>query len=388
MLRRLIQNKQAAQLLLHDAAALGPRDAAARHAGSTSLTCLRRFSAPSDQDGASSAPEGGAAAATPPASAPGGDAPASAAADPSAAAAFPSSAQLKNAKLWQQWVAGKLDEKATGATRPAALPNPCPAPATAPGRRRRLTPRRPRRAAVAGDDSRAAPGRQLPGRPKWVPGNAPSPRGEGPRSPPAARPSRSTGGPRPWTAAPRHGARASEDRISSLIAQPAPSPPTGPQFGWLGAATDAPRVIPGAAAKAEEMSPARLHPHRLFFPGQTYAPLDLDPYKAKEVTIKQDLMRRGTAVPAAAVEAFADFRNVPFLSNFVSPAGKLLPRRRTRLPAKLHREVGRQVRLARVMAVMHPTDKWMPAHRRRRMEMAQQGAPPPPPPEAAQQAAA
>jgi ribosomal protein S18 len=46
------------------------------------------------------------------------------------------------------------------------------------------------------------------------------------------------------------------------------------------------------------------------------------------------------------VEACADFRNAQFLTNFVSEAGKLVPRRRTRLQQKLHRHLCRQVRPA------------------------------------------
>ena len=57
----------------------------------------------------------------------------------------------------------------------------------------------------------------------------------------------------------------------------------------------------------------------------------------------------------------ADFRNPLFLNNFISDAGKLQPRRRTRLPAKMHRDLARQVKLSRALALMCPTEKIKPA---------------------------
>lgn len=46
-----------------------------------------------------------------------------------------------------------------------------------------------------------------------------------------------------------------------------------------------------------------------------------------------------------------------FLSNFVSDAGKLIPRRITRLPAKLQHRVAAGVKTARAMAIMPYTEK-------------------------------
>lgn len=46
-----------------------------------------------------------------------------------------------------------------------------------------------------------------------------------------------------------------------------------------------------------------------------------------------------------------------FLATFVTDVGKLIPRRHTRLPAKLQRRVARAVKTARAMAVMPYEDK-------------------------------
>lgn len=54
------------------------------------------------------------------------------------------------------------------------------------------------------------------------------------------------------------------------------------------------------------------------------------------------------------MEKTADFRNAQFLASFVTETGRLLPRRATKLSAKLHRHVGRQVKTARAMALMRP----------------------------------
>lgn len=135
------------------------------------------------------------------------------------------------------------------------------------------------------------------------------------------------------------------------------------KYGVLGTAADAPRHVPGAAAKAEETSPDRLLPHRLFYPGATYAPEDLDPYKAKPVAFLSDLnVQRGSISPSLAVKN-ADFRNPAFLNNFISDAGKIQSRRRTRMPAKVHRETVRQIKLARMLALMCPTAKVHPPRR-------------------------
>jgi ribosomal protein S18 len=162
--------------------------------------------------------------------------------------------------------------------------------------------------------------------------------------------------------------RSTQDRIASILVpegdNPTPHYNTG-KYGILGTAADAPKFVPGAAARAEEVSPDRLLPHRLFYPGATYSPDELDPYKAKPVGMLSDLtIRRGT-ISRSLVATQADFRNPSFLNNFISDAGKLNPKRRTRLPAKMHRELARQVKLARSLALMNPVGKVVPPRQMR-----------------------
>ena len=150
--------------------------------------------------------------------------------------------------------------------------------------------------------------------------------------------------------------RSVQDRIAAILVpeEGTASHPSG-RYDILGTATDAPRHVPGASSRAEEISPRRLLPHRLFYPGATYSPEELDPYKAKPVTMLSDLVVRRGSIQPRVVEASNDFRNPNFLNNFISESGKINPRRQTRLPAKLHRIVVRQIKLARSLALMCPT---------------------------------
>jgi ribosomal protein S18 len=125
----------------------------------------------------------------------------------------------------------------------------------------------------------------------------------------------------------------------------------------LGKAEDAPKVVAGASARAQEISPRRIHPHRLFYPGATYSPEELNPYKAKDIVMRSDLtVRRGT-IPTQVVKDQADFRNVEFLQYFMKDTGKLFPRRKTCLPAKVHRELMREIKISRVLALSNPLKK-------------------------------
>lgn len=234
-------------------------------------------------------------------------------------------ATLENAKLWRQWVDGKLDDR----QRPAGLTSYTPSSANT---------------------------SQMPARASW-----PQQQGSltGTRTAPRFRPKDPS---KDWKANSRS-QRSAQDRIASLLVPGDDSGGAAHQsgrYGVLGSATDAPRHVPGAAAKAEEISPQRLLPHRLFYPGATYAPEDLDPYKAKPVEMMSDLIVRRGNISSRVVSAAADFRNPALLNNFIGPSGKLEPRRRTRLPSKLHREMVRQVKLARALAVMCPTAKVLP----------------------------
>lgn len=128
-------------------------------------------------------------------------------------------------------------------------------------------------------------------------------------------------------------------------------------YELIGRAEDAPKVVAGASARAAEISPQRIHPHRLFYPGAKYSPEELNPYKAKAVLMRSDLTVQRGSIPKDVVSDQADFRNTSFLTYFLKDSGKLVSRRRTALPAKLHRELMREIKLARSLALMDPMSK-------------------------------
>eukprot|EP00887_Chlorella_sp_A99_P008040 scaffold12.g8040.t1 len=143
------------------------------------------------------------------------------------------------------------------------------------------------------------------------------------------------------------------------------------RYAPLVEAKDAPTLMRGGATHTDSVSPARVHPHRLFYPGQNYSPQDLDPYKGRlrpPTTSEQRARNRRPVVPRTVMER-ADFRNPKFLSQFVSEGGKLHPRRRTQLRQKLHRHLARQVKIARIMGLMAPDAK-VPQHVRASREQA------------------
>jgi ribosomal protein S18 len=130
------------------------------------------------------------------------------------------------------------------------------------------------------------------------------------------------------------------------------------QLGAPGAAGTAAAVAPAAApaaaspaaASASGLSrtadaptfeePPRLHPLRLFYPGQTYKPEDLDvdlsdsaaAFVHRPSQKTRQLHKRGQAANAELYSS-ADFRNGRLLSGFISEAGKLLPRRTNKVCA-------------------------------------------------------
>jgi ribosomal protein S18 len=89
---------------------------------------------------------------------------------------------------------------------------------------------------------------------------------------------------------------------------------------------------------------------------------ELDPYKEAEAA--HDF---GAAAPppfnADEVTRLADYKNAPLLAAFLSSTGKLPGRSATGLRAKLHRRYCRQVKIARIMGVLSPTQRWEPPHK-------------------------
>lgn len=181
---------------------------------------------------------------------------------------------------------------------------------------------------------------------------------------------------------------ASKQILPKKPSAPARQPPAQPQQPALAAGPGRRAVFPEPSERpnemmgfaklgdqtAEDIRPAtsfgftgRIHPTRNFFPGQVYTPQDLirAPADAQAASPpprnwapKPQLKR----MPAHEVLENATFTNYEMLDNFVTDAGKLHPRRRTALQAKTHRYLNRQIKIARIMALLPPTrrlsDRW------------------------------
>jgi len=94
----------------------------------------------------------------------------------------------------------------------------------------------------------------------------------------------------------------------------------------------------------------RVHPKRTFAPGQTYNPEDLNPYMTSRPGSR---VRGPRLMPGASeVQEQADYKNVAFLHRFLSPAGRMLSRRMTKLPVNEHIKVMRSIKLARNMGLI------------------------------------
>ena len=165
--------------------------------------------------------------------------------------------------------------------------------------------------------------------------------------------------------------KTTEQKIIDIIAPPSPHVHQLPKQGYaaLGQAQDAPNPYPTVNAKADEMSPQRIHPHRLFYPMQLYSPVDLNPYKQKPIEVTQNFSSRMRSCPVTPSKAIslADYRNVGFLHEFLSVTGQLPAKRHTQLQSKLHRHLCRQIKIARQMGLISPDgsskEKWMAKQR-------------------------
>jgi ribosomal protein S18 len=171
--------------------------------------------------------------------------------------------------------------------------------------------------------------------------NSPGPEAAAPRAPSKRAEQAAAAAPPPAAAAvpvPPAAVTAPPAAATAPLAAAATAPPPPPRSTGAGAA-DAP------SSGSEE--PPRLHPLRLFYPGQTYKPEDLDvdltdsaaAFVHRPSQKTRQLHKRGQAANAE-LYASADFRNGRLLSGFISEAGKLLPRRTNK--ARLTRECATQ----------------------------------------------
>lgn len=90
-------------------------------------------------------------------------------------------------------------------------------------------------------------------------------------------------------------------------------------------------------------------PDVTFKPGMTYGVKDLD---LKKPGIQKSFKRPEFEVTTEEVLRKADFRNVRFLANFITEAGIIIKRSKTRISAKAQRKVAREIKTARAFGLM------------------------------------
>lgn len=86
-----------------------------------------------------------------------------------------------------------------------------------------------------------------------------------------------------------------------------------------------------------------------FMPRMTYTPRDLDLTKPG---VPKSFKRSEFETTTEEVLRKADFRNVRFLSNFITEAGIIIKRSQTRISAKAQRKVAREIKTARAFGLM------------------------------------
>eukprot|EP01026_Neomeris_dumetosa_P038386 TRINITY_DN3128_c0_g2_i6.p1 TRINITY_DN3128_c0_g2~~TRINITY_DN3128_c0_g2_i6.p1 ORF type:complete len:334 (-),score=40.74 TRINITY_DN3128_c0_g2_i6:1307-2308(-) len=114
-------------------------------------------------------------------------------------------------------------------------------------------------------------------------------------------------------------------------------------------------------AEDTEFSMSRIHPTTIFQPGDTYAPEDLNPFESSEEIRRQQQQQQSflrkpkqPKYTDVDVRQKGDFTNIPFLVNFMSQTGKILPQRISRLGKRCQRRISKYIKTARMMALMPP----------------------------------
>ncbi|CAL5426872.1 unnamed protein product [Camellia sinensis] len=90
-------------------------------------------------------------------------------------------------------------------------------------------------------------------------------------------------------------------------------------------------------------------PDMTFRPGTTYDTKDLD---LKKPGVRKPFRRNEFEVTSEEVLKKADFRNVRFLANFITEAGIIIKRNKTKISAKAQRKVAREIKTARAFGLM------------------------------------
>ena len=106
----------------------------------------------------------------------------------------------------------------------------------------------------------------------------------------------------------------------------------------------------------------RVSQSRIYYPGQSYETDDLaprgrfDPETHSPTQTTRRAPMKGKDIDKQLLESL-DFRNASLLTQFISDTGKILPRRRTGLSAKVHRKMVKQVKTSRMMGVIPFTER-------------------------------
>ena len=101
---------------------------------------------------------------------------------------------------------------------------------------------------------------------------------------------------------------------------------------------------------------------RIYYPGQSYETYDLaprgrfDPETHSPTQTTRRAPMKGKDIDKQLLESL-DFRNASMLTQFISETGKILPRRKTGLSAKVHRKMVKQVKTSRMMGVIPFTER-------------------------------
>ncbi|KAK9280689.1 hypothetical protein L1049_014387 [Liquidambar formosana] len=90
-------------------------------------------------------------------------------------------------------------------------------------------------------------------------------------------------------------------------------------------------------------------PDMTFHTGMTYEPKDLD---LRKPGVRKPFKRPEFEVTTEEVLRKADFRNVRFLANFLTDAGIIIKRSKTKISAKAQRKVAREIKTARAFGLM------------------------------------
>ena len=116
----------------------------------------------------------------------------------------------------------------------------------------------------------------------------------------------------------------------------------------------------GAATKGGADEWERVPTSRLYYPGQSYEADAIAPQIGLD---KRSMERQSGSAPLRGSRAHLrlsnvlDYRNARLLNLFVSDAGKILPRRRSRLSAKVHRKAVKHIKTSRVMGISAMTER-------------------------------